>query len=231
MKTVLIASLALAVVGLGVPATATGQSAGADSVTGTASECLEFFEPIPGQIRCARRPSLDVDVDSGPAGENPTGTVFLGSLGLTPGGSPTLVTEATCLSVSGRVAIIGVGGSQRQAGFEFPIAGLVRVVDAGGPNSGADTVEVAYQTGDPFGPPLPGPTTCSTFPGTFPRASFFFPMFTNEAGDVVVTDTVPFLTSKDQCKNGGWRNYGAFKNQGDCVSFVATGGKNSPTGP
>ncbi len=35
-------------------------------------------------------------------------------------------------------------------------------------------------------------------------------------------------TSKDQCKNGGWRNFGVFKNQGDCVSFVATGGKNPP---
>jgi dienelactone hydrolase len=35
-------------------------------------------------------------------------------------------------------------------------------------------------------------------------------------------------TSKDHCKNGGWRNYPRFKNQGDCVSFVATGGKNPP---
>jgi hypothetical protein len=34
-------------------------------------------------------------------------------------------------------------------------------------------------------------------------------------------------TSKDQCKNGGWKDFGTtFKNQGDCVSFVATGGKN-----
>jgi hypothetical protein len=33
-------------------------------------------------------------------------------------------------------------------------------------------------------------------------------------------------TSKEQCKNGGWQNYGVFKNQGDCVSFVTTGGKN-----
>jgi glucuronoarabinoxylan endo-1,4-beta-xylanase len=39
-------------------------------------------------------------------------------------------------------------------------------------------------------------------------------------------------TSKDQCKNGGWKNFTnpAFKNQGDCVSFVATGGKNLPSG-
>lgn len=34
-------------------------------------------------------------------------------------------------------------------------------------------------------------------------------------------------TSKDQCKNGGWRQCGVFKNQGDCVSFVATKGKNA----
>ena len=34
-------------------------------------------------------------------------------------------------------------------------------------------------------------------------------------------------TSKEQCKGGGgWQNFGAtFKNQGQCVSFVATGGK------
>jgi hypothetical protein len=36
--------------------------------------------------------------------------------------------------------------------------------------------------------------------------------------------------SKDQCKHGGWRTYGVFKNQGDCVSFVATKGKNQPSG-
>jgi hypothetical protein len=43
-------------------------------------------------------------------------------------------------------------------------------------------------------------------------------------------DLVP--TSKAACKNGGWQeltdnNGTAFKNQGDCVSYVATGGKNA----
>jgi CRP-like cAMP-binding protein len=37
------------------------------------------------------------------------------------------------------------------------------------------------------------------------------------------------LTSKEQCKDGGWQSFG-FENQGDCVSFVATGGKNPPSG-
>jgi hypothetical protein len=42
----------------------------------------------------------------------------------------------------------------------------------------------------------------------------------------------PLPTSKGQCMNGGWKNFGTtFKNQGDCVSFVASGGKNPPSGP
>ena len=42
--------------------------------------------------------------------------------------------------------------------------------------------------------------------------------------------TVPLPTSKGQCKKGAWRDFEVFKNQGDCVSFVATGGKNPPSG-
>jgi dipeptidyl aminopeptidase/acylaminoacyl peptidase len=44
-------------------------------------------------------------------------------------------------------------------------------------------------------------------------------------------------TSKEQCKKGGWQDFKdaegerLFKNQGDCVSYVATGGKNPPSGP
>jgi hypothetical protein len=33
---------------------------------------------------------------------------------------------------------------------------------------------------------------------------------------------------KDDCKHGGWKGWPVFKNQGDCVSFVATEGKNPP---
>jgi hypothetical protein len=51
------------------------------------------------------------------------------------------------------------------------------------------------------------------------------------AGDIVVVDAPPFPSSKEQCKNGGWRNFPGFKNEGDCVSFVATGGKIPPSGP
>jgi hypothetical protein len=41
----------------------------------------------------------------------------------------------------------------------------------------------------------------------------------------------PRPAAKDQCKHGGWRSFGVFKNQGDCVSFVATGAKNPPAAP
>ena len=40
-----------------------------------------------------------------------------------------------------------------------------------------------------------------------------------------------------ECKQDGWtfyldsEGYSLFKNQGDCVSFVATGGTNLPDGP
>ena len=52
------------------------------------------------------------------------------------------------------------------------------------------------------------------------------------------TGTPPTLpTATGQCLNGGWQTfkvfknqeiYNVFKNQGDCVSFVATKGKNPP---
>jgi hypothetical protein len=47
-----------------------------------------------------------------------------------------------------------------------------------------------------------------------------------QAGDAPTGCPVPALpTSRDDCKRGGWRTYGArFRNQGDCVSFVATRG-------
>jgi hypothetical protein len=40
----------------------------------------------------------------------------------------------------------------------------------------------------------------------------------------------PPTPTKEQCRHGGWKNFPQFKNQGDCVSFVATGGVNPPTG-
>ncbi len=41
--------------------------------------------------------------------------------------------------------------------------------------------------------------------------------------ELIVTCALP--TTSEQCRNGGWRNFSTFKNQGACVSFVVTGGK------
>lgn len=65
-------------------------------------------------------------------------------------------------------------------------------------------------------------STTLTFHST--TAGAFGPAIDN----VVVTEDVAM---KDDCKNGGWESMidtagNGFKNQGDCVSFFATGGKN-----
>jgi len=137
--------------------------------------------------------SIDIDVQSAPSGENPTGHLTCGTLF---GGPP------TCLNVQGNVALLTVVDD---------LFGTVsvRITDAG---PTGDTIE-AYPT----------PGGC---PGALPR---YLPIAFS--GDISVVDAKTPPTSKDQCRNGGWRSYGEFRNQGDCVSFVATGGKNQPSGP
>lgn len=51
-------------------------------------------------------------------------------------------------------------------------------------------------------------------------------VFFNESFRSALTQPVLISpTNKDQCKQGGWRTFPQFKNQGGCVSFVASGGK------
>ena len=55
----------------------------------------------------------------------------------------------------------------------------------------------------------------------------------DEDGIGTACDTQEVPLTKDDCKNDGWRNFDGiytFRNQGDCVSFVATQGKNGPKG-
>jgi hypothetical protein len=46
----------------------------------------------------------------------------------------------------------------------------------------------------------------------------------------ILETSYPEVTQPLSCKNGGWQTYGIFKNQGDCVSYVATGGRNPAAG-
>jgi hypothetical protein len=141
---------------------------------------------------------FELDARSGPSGEDPSGRFFL-SFPATGGSAEGSV---VCLRVSGNTAVFGVDFA---AGvFE----GVFEAVDGS-----VDTLRTR---------PVDrvGPASCSEAVDGVPATVI--------RGDIVVTDAPPLPTSKDQCKNGGWRTYGVFENQGDCVSFVATGGKNQP---
>jgi parallel beta-helix repeat protein len=115
------------------------------------------------------------------------------------------------------------------------------------PNPQTITVElfanpVPTPGGDPFGygqgaiflgttTPAPNGSFTVTLPSVAP-GTVISATATDAAGDTseFAKDIVTLPASADQCKKGGWQAYGVFKSQGDCVSFVATGGKNSPTG-
>jgi hypothetical protein len=180
------------------------QAPALDSVTGGGGQAGNF--------------TFSFDAHSGPSGENPSGRIGWHSGG---GLGPTTNGDVTCLSVNGNIAVIGFSGAVSGI-VSYWVAGLIRVVDAGGPETGGDTFEWAELRGEPgptpVGDPLPGPTDCSAYPGPFPFLSGLVSVGTS--GDIAVVDAPNLPTSKDQCKNGGWRNYGVFKNQGACVSFV-----------
>jgi hypothetical protein len=145
---------------------------------------------------------IDLNATSGPSGENPTGQVRFDvpALPVSVGG------PVTCLAVSGNTAIINV---QDQIN-PLPDVVTVEVVDDEPDTFDANTV---------FGR---APTDCSPLPSPSPGGG---PL---SSGNITVTDAPPLPTSQEQCKDGGWHTYGVFENQGDCVSFVATGGKNPP---
>jgi hypothetical protein len=156
-----------------------------------------------------------VSVQAGPNGENPTG---FGTLSGFVNGN----VIPTCLNVSGNTAVDGwrfVDGPTVGQGF------ISEVHDNGSPVNGVPVDTTIYNGYLPTAPtscPAPGdpPPSGFTSVGAGPLTS----------GDVTVTDAPALPTRKDQCKNGGWRTFGVFKNQGDCVSFVATKGKNQPAG-
>jgi hypothetical protein len=193
---------------------ASAQAPTGDSVVGQATDCDPGFPP---EACFLFNTSVTVEARSGPAGEAATGTV---AWGVTIGrGESGIRGTVTCLAVSGSVAVVGFTGSY----FPFspapvPAAGRLRITDGGGPASGADTFEVAFTSGFP---PPPAPDCTAPYP---PGGA----VEVNDQGDLIVTDAQSLPTTKDQCKNGGWKAYGVFRTQGDCVSFVATKGKNPP---
>ena len=75
------------------------------------------------------------------------------------------------------------------------------------------------------------PTTPGTYNivGNFEQTFFCGQFWTVPNAFPVIARVVVLPTKKAQCKAKGWQNFaGMFKNQGDCVSYVATKGKNPP---
>jgi hypothetical protein len=157
---------------------------------------------------------FDFDALSDPLGGDPSGHVRA-SLSTVEHGY-TAEGPVSCLAVTGSRAVIGVDTN-------FMIVGnLVRgvfvvAVDGGPEGSGLDTFNVINRL-DFLGLPNAPPTDCTVagLPTTGEAVTH---------GDIVVTDAQPFPTTKDDCKNGGWRNFPDFKSQGQCVAFVQRGPK------
>jgi hypothetical protein len=151
--------------------------------------------------------SIVFDARSGSSGENPSGLVAWSDRALFMGG------PVTCLTITSHRATIGFE-NQHDGSPTFG-GGFLFVEDNGTPGAGQDNIRATLVPGA-------GPTVCP------PNTEVYNELNTVASGELTVHDAPPVPTSKDQCKNGGWRAFGAFKNQGDCVSFVATGGKNPP---
>jgi hypothetical protein len=151
--------------------------------------------------------AFDLNARSGPSGENPTGTA---RVVLRAGPTIGIQGPVTCLTVTGNRAVIGLDNSQ---GFSALGRGwFIEVTD--------DTPDSLAVSSFSL---VAAPTVCPSSLGLEQERV--------DSGDIVVTDAPPFPTSKEQCKDGGWRTFGVFKNQGDCVSFVASKGNNPPASP
>jgi hypothetical protein len=145
--------------------------------------------------------TFEIDAHSGPSGENPTGSAQITPSELgQPFGGP-----ITCLAVTGNVATFNF--------LALPVSSSVETFVATDSPAGDQIAFVG---------PGRGPSDCSPVANPPNQAL--------RAGDIVVVDAQPLPASRAQCTNGGWRDFPQFKNQGDCVSFVATGGRNQPSG-
>jgi choice-of-anchor C domain-containing protein len=146
--------------------------------------------------------------------------------GYTPG-----ALSQTIATVAGHSYTVNFDLAGNPAGnFSSPAVKTLDVDAGGAPSSysfdttGHTTSNMGWQQ-QTFNFTAIGTSTTLTFTSTTGGASpFYGPALDN------VSVAVEAPTNKDQCKNDGWKEYSVFKNQGDCVSFVATKGKNLPSG-
>lgn len=159
-----------------------------------------FSDPGPPAFQI----TFSFNAHSGPLGENAGGTADWAAM--TPFGDFGGGGTVTCLNVRGSEATIGTFADGRTT-FFF-VSGTI----------GFGSFDAAT-----------APTVCPSGPGGQPFSQFFEPRAMDN-NSVVIVDAPPLPTAKDQCKSSGWQNFPGFKNRGECVSFVATKGKNPPVG-
>jgi hypothetical protein len=167
-----------------------GEPFGEDFVTGSTASPFDCQGGFCGRIRFV------LDAHSGASGEDPSGTVHLGQ-----------EFEGSIIEIlTGPVVCLNVLGNRATVGADFSSVGrpdvFIFVEDNDG--VGADRISFAFNTANVLGCPADPSVALEPTSG----------------GDVTVHDGVPRPTSKEQCKDGGWRNFPGFKNQGECVTFV-----------
>jgi hypothetical protein len=164
----------------------------------TGSASLSSPVPPTGKI------SFSFAAHSGPSGEQASGAANW-ELTLPFGGHAAGGGSVTCLNVQGSGAIIGTFANGTATFF------FVSVPDR---SVGFGAFETAT-----------APTVCpSGLSGPF---SQFFEPRPMDFFDIAILDSPSLPTTKEQCKKGGWKTYGTFKSQGDCVSSVP---RKAPTG-
>ena len=149
------------------------------------------------------------------------------------------------MNVQGNHAVIGLYGAAVEVAFTgvVRVRGFLQVVDNGSPGVGKDTLALEDQSVEILFNPSADVPLLGCPPSIAPNFSALptdplppapsssdpnYGQFAGLAQNFTVVDTKPFPTSKEQCTNGRWRTFGLFRNQGDCVSYVATGAKNVP---
>jgi hypothetical protein len=144
---------------------------------------------------------FSIDVRSGPSGEDPVGSLQL----------IIAFDDPTCLAIrsgGGQVA------DEAVINFRNTLNGARVLVRIAGGTSGPREIWLSTAS---------SASDCSFVP----------PISFAEVieGSISIFDAPPLPTTNQQCRNGGWRSFGIFRSQGDCVSLVATKGKNQPSGP
>lgn len=194
--------------------------------------CGDQYTPFPGGIAVSGHTSFAArDGASGPYAGTYAETGSLAASGIVlPGIPPPIEIVGTLTSFDSTFTIAAGGGPIVVRGTNTldPAAPSYCAHDEGiGFHDWADSGSVTYDA------------LITTAGGTYRDTGTALVSFSGQAGggppsfafnETFTASNGLRPTEKQQCKRGGWTLFGVFKNQGDCVSYVATGGRNTPSG-